>query len=494
MLTEYRNRFRQYQTALARAEYLYLSGQHPYSDAASIQAENSDLFSATTTTDLRLALAEVSDQRETDRAAIKRLIAFAVTGSVAAKVRELSQEITVYEKRATVHWQEQTIPWQTARDQMALETDRQQRREMFARCSEITRGADDLRAERLARLHEAAHTAGYASYLALYGEVRGIDYEKLAQQPGAFLAMTETRYIAALAAALPRETQVSLNEATRADLNLFLSFSRFDEAFPPWRLCNVYQETFRSMGIRMWQQHRLTVEERQELRTRATALCVPLVIPDDVRLLFRTGGGQRAYQTFLHAAGRAQQFAWTSLHLFPEFQYSGDNAVPQAWGALLQFLLHDPGWLTEMLGFYAGQEFVRTLALHKLLQARRDAALLTYEVELHTERLRDTARARYAELLSEAVRVQYDDTNHLSDVSDNFAPADRLRAWAFAAQLREYLKSKYGSRWWTARRTGEMLTDLWNTGMRYSVDELAAQIGLGELSYEWLAEDLLGQI
>ena len=39
-----------------------------------------------------------------------------------------------------------------------------------------------------------------------------------------------------------------------------------------------------------------------------------------------------------------------------------------------------------------------------------------------------------------------------------------------------------------------MLTDLWNTGNRYSAERLAAMIGLGELSFDWLAEELMEQV
>jgi hypothetical protein len=64
----------------------------------------------------------------------------------------------------------------------------------------------------------------------------------------------------------------------------------------------------------------------------------------------------------------------------------------------------------------------------------------------------------------------------------------------FESQLREYLKTQFGLRWWASRRAGEMLIDLWNTGQRYTVEELAAMIGLGDLDFDWLASELLEQV
>jgi len=38
------------------------------------------------------------------------------------------------------------------------------------------------------------------------------------------------------------------------------------------------------------------------------------------------------------------------------------------------------------------------------------------------------------------------------------------------------------------------LIDLWNTGNRYSAEGLASLIGLGEISFDWLAAELLTQV
>jgi hypothetical protein len=72
-----------------------------------------------------------------------------------------------------------------------------------------------------------------------------------------------------------------------------------------------------------------------------------------------------------------------------------------------------------------------------------------------------------------------------------FASAHSLRARAFESQLREHLKTKFGLRWWASRKVGETLIDLWNTGQRHSVEELASMIGFGAMDFEWLTAELL---
>jgi hypothetical protein len=493
MLTEYRQRFSQFLSELTREEYLFCSGQKAHAETAHLYSEHSDLFSRAAVDELKKILADTSGYRENDHAAISRLITFAIQNNLAARVRELSTELTAYEARATIRCQDQTSGFHEACQMLIDEANAQRRREFLARINEVIKGAQDLRAERLERLHEAACEFSDQHYLSLYRELRGVDYERLATQLTAFLSATESRYVTALSSILPRDASVSPEMATRADLGYLQRLTRFDDSFPRWRLRGVYEETFRGLGVRTWQQTNIAIDDEPRPRKKSGASVFPIHIPDDIRLVIRPTSGQADYRNFFHAAGRAQHFAWTSRHLLPEFQRVGDQAVPETWAQLFRSLLRDEKWLAEMLGFHESAEFRHTLAVHELMRARRYAAKLIYEVELHAEKLAGAAGARYAELMSDAVRVKYGEAEHLRDAADDFSSADILRALAFESQLREYLKSKFGSRWWISRKAGEMLTDLWNTGLRYSAERLATMIGLGELSFDWLAEDLMQQ-
>ncbi len=51
--------------------------------------------------------------------------------------------------------------------------------------------------------------------------------------------------------------------------------------------------------------------------------------------------------------------------------------------------------------------------------------------------------------------------------------------------------TRYGRRWWASRKAGDELIDLWNTSSRYTVEELARLIGIGEISFDLLAESLI---
>ena len=488
-LTEHRQRFSEFQTHLNLEQYLFFSGQKARLEINYLTAEYSDLFSLATRTELQQELEAAT--RDTDRAAIQLLLANASEAYLQSSVRALTGEIADYEARATIIWEGEAMTFSSSSSLLRIEPNPVRRHDLAARRAEIIKGSQDLRAERLEMLHDAARGLGTENYLALYRQEHGIDYEKLATQLQPFLVQTESPYAAALAAALLREVNVTLGEATQADLPYFRRLARFDQFFPAWQLKHAYRETFSGLGILTYQQSNLVIDDEPRPHKTTKSFHFPIRVPDEIKVLVTTQDGARSYESFLHEGGHAQQFAWTSRQSYPEFQFSGDGAVREAFGLLFAGLLQDARWLGDVRSYYESHEFRHLLAVQKLLLLRRYAAKLQYEIELHAGKLVSTAEARYAELLTEAVRVRYDETEHLRDVEDGLAVADFLRAAAFEAQLREQLKTKFGSRWWTARKAGDYLIDLWNTGGRYQAEEMAKLIDLGELSFDWLAEESL---
>lgn len=488
-LTEYRRRFREFQTELHRDAYLFASGQKERRETDYLYSEYSDLFSPAARAELQKEYEETAAYRETERAAIQLLLAHATHESLLAGVRDLTKEISAYESPATIIWEGNRLSFQEATNLLSQEPDAQKRHDLYARRAEVIKGAEDLRAERWEKLHHGAQESGSESYLALYRKLRGIDYEALAAQCQPLLSQTESKYVAALAPILVREANVSLDEATRADLGYLQRLTRFDDFFPAWQSKHIYRETFSGLGIFTYKQTNITIDEAQ-----IRAAHFPIRVPEEVKVLFRPGNGLPKFSSFLHETGHAQHYGWMSRNLHPEFHYCGDYAVNESFAVLFSSLLHDARWLGDLLNFYESQELRHLLAVQKLLRIRRYVAQLQYEVEFHSDQLATTAGARYSELLTDAVRVRYDATEHLRDVEDGFAVANTLRAWAFEAQLREQLKTKYGSRWWTSRQAGDFLIDLWNTGGRYQAEELAHMIDLGELSFDWLAEECLANL
>lgn len=485
MLSDYRQRFGEYHSELHREDFLFRSGRRSHRDLAHIHSEYSDLFRLSTVDELRAKLSEVSEYRKTERAAIQRLIDFALKGNLFARVRELSSEIESYEAAAKIDWNGEQIAFSQSEELLATEPDRQRRRELHARRADVVKAVQDLLAERFHKLHAGAAELGFENYLAL----RQLDFGKLANSAEKILEKTESHYVSALAAMLPREANVSIDEATAADLPRSRRFARFDVFFSREQMLRVYRELFANLGFNTDTQTNVELDVVTRAGKQPQAFYSPIRVPDEIKLAANLTGGQHNYGDFLRAAGQAQAAAWTSRNLPPEFQRDGGAALPMAWAMLIENLLLEDAWLTGTFGFVANAEFRRALSLFRLLELRHQAAKLRYELEFHSGQLTSGIGERYAELMTDAVRVQFDEADCLRELSDDFHPADFLRAAAFEAQMRDHLKTKFGSRWWASAKAGETLIDLWNTGQQYSVEELAVMIGLGELDFDLLTQD-----
>src|SRR5262245_51767738 len=257
MLSEYRQRFGDFHTELHREDYLFRSGHNQGREIARIRSEHSDLFKPSAIAELRAKLEEISEQRETERTSVKRLIAFAVEGALLARAQEVSDEIEDYEANALIDWQGQKVPFRASAAMLADETDFARRRDLFARRAGVIEAVQDLRAERLEKLRDGARELGYENRLVTLRELRGIDYEGLAERGRAVLSKTEGGHVNALASLLPRETGVSLDDATQADLGFLRSFTRFDHFFTRERALGVYRELFAALGFNSEKQSNL---------------------------------------------------------------------------------------------------------------------------------------------------------------------------------------------------------------------------------------------
>jgi hypothetical protein len=476
MLSEYRQRLGDYFSELYREDYLFRSGRKEKRETNSIVSDYSDLFRIAVIDDLRSQLAVVPDSRRTDAESIRRLIAFAVEGNLLSRTEEISAEIEGYEAAARIIWDGQQISFDQSVDQMASEQDYHRRQDLYSRFAELIQGEQDLLADKFEEFHSAARDLGYDSYLSLCSDLRGVDYEKIAGMINAVLSKTEGKLASALASFFPDEIKV--DEATSADLGYLQRFDRFDHYLTGERILSVYGELFAGLGFRTDQQANIEIDSETRPRKQLEAFCSPIRVPSDIKLVLNLKGGQENYRGFLREAGHAQNFAWTSNNLYPEFRIGGDSAL--GWGMLFENLMLDEHWLLTTFGFAESEQFRRAISLFRLISVRRYCAQLNYAVEYHSRKLRDSA----------ADTGPPTDSVCMRDLSDSFYSADILRACAFESQLREYLKMKFGIHWWSSRKAGEMLIDLWNTGQRYRPEELASMIGLGALDFDWLATEL----
>jgi hypothetical protein len=500
---EYRREFAAYNSALELAHYQHRAGFEPELRTQPIYDRYSDLFTYDAIDDLRAARDSVPAHRETERAGLNALYGSARIGYLEACAKELTDECARCESFALVQWDGESIPAYNVPQRIANEPRTERRRELTARWLEALSACDDLRAAHFETVHDTALALGFDSYRALFTDITGTDYKRLAQSTDAFLARTEDPYKSALSRAVARDLpEVPFNDLQHADFFYFERMARLDPFFPAEDLLTTYAAAMEGLGIHVEQQKNIHIDTQARPFKNPRAACFRISPPNDVRLLVAPIGGPYDYAVLFHEAGHAQHFAWASPDLVkrnPEFIYAPDYATTEGFAFLFNHLFHDAAWLMEHRPITTESQaraVAHDRALLTLHQVRRFCAKLKYEIELHdSPQIRSPNLAStYAALQTEATAFRRSPALYLTDVDNGFYAAAYLRAWAFEAGLREHLRTRHGRRWWASRKAGDELRDLWNTSSRYTVEELARLIGFGEVSFDLLADTLISTI
>ena len=494
---QYRRDFAAYHSSLEIAHFDYRAGFVGDLRVGPIYERYGHLFTLEAVAALRKAEANVPANLDTEVAGMRALVANACIGFLDTQAKELTDEIAETESSAKVRWQGESLTFFSVPGILANEYSIERRRDLYARWIDCTSENNDLRLARVEGLHRSACELGFGSYRDLFAYAAGTDFDQLAVRANSFLERTETPYINSLDRLIARDLpDIPRHSVQHADFSCIQRLHGLDQYFPARNVMSTYESSMKGLGINVGRQQNIHIDNTSRPLKHSRASCLRVNPPDDVRLLLSPIGGASDYMTLFHEAGHAQHLAWTSRELatrHPEFVYSPDNATTETFAFLLNNLFHDARWVKEHrpgLTDDQSRSIASDLALLGTHALRRQCAKLRYDILLHDSVRVNSEQlaATYAELQNTATGYVRSSALYLSDVDDGFYSSAYLRAWALEAGLREYLRTRYGYRWWASRKAGDELIDLWSTSSRYSVEELSGLLGLGELDFDLLAE------
>ncbi|MDE3090612.1 MAG: hypothetical protein KGJ80_14635 [Chloroflexota bacterium] len=478
-------RAEKFYSELMREQYEVGAGLKEELDLASIYARYPDLFAEPTVRE-RVA-AVVRDPSKSAR----HLADFAVSAFIENAVKELSEQITNAELKATVEWDEKQIPYQNVRAVLTREADYHRRHDLFTRQLAVMVKQNPRRVQRVSTQHDLARTLGFAGYRAMIERLRGWDLPKLSKQLDPLLAETETVFEEKLGAALSA-ARVPRRAADTSDVAYVLRAAEFDALFPADRLLPVFTKTIERLGLTPETTPGLKLDTEPRPRNSPRAFCAPVRVPSEVYLVIKPIGGQDDYRALFHESGHAEHFSHVDAALPFEFSYLGDEAISETFAFLFEHLTHNPRWLVDILRvpLREAERYRRFALFSKLWMLRRYAAKLRYELHLHDEGPGGMEDA-YVQVLSEALHVPVPPERYLEDVDDAFYVAGYLRAWVFEVQLRHFLMEHFGEGWYESRDAGGFLQSIWSIGLRDSVDELAqTRLGAAGIEPKLLIEEL----
>ncbi len=169
----------------------------------------------------------------------------------------------------------------------------------------------------------------------------------------------------------------------------------------------------------------------------------------------------------------------------------GDNAITESFAFLLERLVENPAWLERRLGITEVGAIAAHARATRTLYLRRYCAKFAYELELHDAPPSLPPLAdRYAQLLSDGLRVAWTGESYLADVDPGFYSSCYLRAWALETQLRRHFIDRFGELWFASAEAGALLRSLWRDGQRRTPDELLGELTGEQLDLSVLLTDL----
>jgi hypothetical protein len=448
--------------------YLHFSGQKETYELAAIYERHERL----TELDTALALgASVDGDRRR-----RELWKFACEGYLGNFVSEEAERVAELEATLTATVDGEEIPYRMLKPRLMNEESRDARARIETARNELTEehlNALELQAAQV--VQRETERLGANNQADLYRSF-GFPLDDLAGQCRRFLADTEGLWEEAGDRFFRSRVGLGLDEIARFDVGRAWRGADWDSAFPPERMLPALEGTLADLGIDLRTQEgvELDLEERPNKDPRA--FCSPIEVPGRVVLVMKPQGGPDDWRTLFHEAGHTEHFAHTDATLSPEERRLGDNAVTEGWAMLLEHVTIDPVWLERRLDFPRPYEYAAEGATQLLWIVRRYCAKLLYELEFHTAEDLTALRPRYVEILSDATKVEPAAADYLNDIDDGFYASQYLRAWALEAQLRAYLRERFGNAWFSQREAGSLLRELWAEGQKPTADELLNEV------------------
>lgn len=460
--------------------YLHFSGRKETYEIAPIYERHARL------TQLETALA-LGASVDGDRPR-RELWKFACEGYLGSFVSEHAERIAELEAGLVADLDGEEIPYRMLKPRLMNEPDRARRARLEALRNDLTeRQLNGLHLQGVEIVHRETRRLGFATYLDLY-RAFGLPLDDLAGQCRGFLAETERLWQEAGDRFFRSRVGLRLAEVERWDLVHAWRAASWDALFPRERMLPALEATLADLGIDLRRQANVELDLAERPTKDPRAFCAPIEVPGRIVLVLQPQGGLDDWGKLFHEAGHAEHFAHTSPSLRMEERRLGDNAVTEGWAILLEHLAIDPAWLERRLDVPRPHELAAEGAAELLWLVRRYCAKLLYELELHASDDVAGVLPRYVELLADATKVEPADADYLADVDDGFYCSHYLRAWAFEAQLRAYLRERFGNAWFSRRETGSLLRELWAEGQRPTADELLREVSGEKLELAAVAD------
>jgi len=488
-IESYRTRLEEFEQNLNRELFRYYSGQKSRLEILSAYSDYADLFSAWSIREVEAELKKTSESFASRKKSLQKIHRFLIDQYLDSRTAPLTQESALFEAKQTLVWEGMDVGLSQVPGLLKNEPDAARRRKL----SELhvrALGKSELRQKRVVQLNSAAVGLEFRNYTQARELINGTDYKQLLKSFDGVLDRLEDRYLEQLRVSFESTLGFPFSEAGSWDVAYWRKKNDPLHIFSQRHLLPVIEMTISEFGIQPEHSDAVTFDLESRASKKPGSFCIPIRIPQEVKVVMQPEDGSGSYAALLHESGHALHFAWTSSSLPVEYRIWGDRALSESYAFLFENCILDPKWLAHVLFFTESEEFLRFQYLLRVFLVRRCAGRLCFSMRLHEQESGADMPQVYAETMKAYTGVQHLPGSWLEELPDGFEAADCLRGWALESMLRDYLRSKYGRTWFLNRSSAGFLKEIWETGQLYNADELCREIGIGGLDPQVLADEL----
>ncbi len=341
----------------------------------------------------------------------------------------------------------------------------------------VEKELNPLYRELFQKIYDSIREFSYGKYFEYLLRIQNIDFDSYANIFPKFLEDTREIYTHHMNKQLEK-IGISLNSATVYDTTYLFRGGEYDSSFKSDYLTDFLKEFLLNIGINLSQQKNVHIDTEERPNKSPRAFCAPCNIPAEVYLNILPRGGYRDYETILHEMGHTQHFAHTSYTLKTEDRYLGDMGLSEVYAFLFQYLLTDPVFVEYYFDIYGEDldRFIQNIMLSRLFLVRRYIAKFAFELRMHKTENLEEAPHIYRDTLKKALYIEIPEELYLEDTDMDFYSANYLRAWFAEAVLNDYLKTKFGNKWFISKKAGNLLKELWFEGKKWQIEEMLSEV------------------
>src|SRR3990167_9035837 len=261
-------------------------------------------------------------------------------------------------------------------------------------------------------------------------------------------------------------------------LGYLRSLASFDNFYPKEKVISTFLQFAKDLGLSDLLS-RVEIDDKDRPRKNPRAVCYWPKPPEEVHLVIKPIGGEQDYEAMFHEGGHALHGAAVDKKLpYALKTLSRSGALTETFAFVLEDLVFDPIWLSTFLNVsaYSAQRIQKQAYFVNLMMLRRYLGKFSYEYEMFSQNAISKGPALYAKNLQNLTGFITKKIYWLSDMDSGFYSADYLRAWIGAAQIKDYLKRKFGQKWFLNPKAGKFLRGLFARGVSDEVEDVVRKL------------------